>query len=130
MVTFAFIYWVSQAVQKAASAKTRFLQYAAFIPGFIRKFTLERAMEGYTSTLSLPRHYMRMEGQRHAPAALSPWKKPGTHCTGDWVGLRAVLDGRGKSGPHRDSIADLLACNTQTDWAIGANIVNFVSDTI
>jgi len=27
-----------------------------------------------------------MGGQRHAPAALLPGKRPGTHCIGDWVG--------------------------------------------
>jgi len=35
-------------------------------------------------------------GQHHAPAALS-WEGPGTHCTGDWVGPRAGLEGCGKS---------------------------------
>ena len=37
---------------------------------------------------------MGMGGQRHAPAALSLGKRPGTHCTGGWVGPRAGLDGR------------------------------------
>ena len=32
-------------------------------------------------------------GQRDAPAALTPEKGPGTHCTGDWVGPRAGLEG-------------------------------------
>jgi hypothetical protein len=27
-------------------------------------------------------------GQRHAPAALYPRERPGTHCTGGWVGAR------------------------------------------
>jgi hypothetical protein len=27
-----------------------------------------------------------MGGQLHAPAALPPGKRPGTHCTGGWVG--------------------------------------------
>jgi len=36
-------------------------------------------------------------GGRHAPAALPPGKRPGTHCIGGWVGPRAVLDGCGKS---------------------------------
>jgi len=39
-------------------------------------------------------------GQRHAPAALYPRKRPGTHCTGGWVGPRAGLDRCGKSRPH------------------------------
>jgi len=47
---------------------------------------------------------MRVGGQRLAPAALPPGKRPGTHCTGRWVGPRAGLDACGKSRPHRDSI--------------------------
>ena len=35
---------------------------------------------------------------------LYPWEIPGTHCTGGWLGLRAGLDGFGKSHPHWDSI--------------------------
>jgi hypothetical protein len=27
-----------------------------------------------------------MSGQQHAPAALYPWERPVTHCTGGWVG--------------------------------------------
>ena len=45
-------------------------------------------------------------GQRHAPAALPPGKNPGTRYIAGWVGLRAGLDGCGKSRPHRDSIPD------------------------
>jgi hypothetical protein len=38
-----------------------------------------------------------MEGdQRHAPAALPPGKKPGTHFTGGWVNTRACVDGCGE----------------------------------
>ena len=40
-----------------------------------------------------------MGGQRHAPAALSPGKPPGTHCIGGWVHPRAGLDGCRKSRP-------------------------------
>ena len=40
-----------------------------------------------------------MRGQRHAPAALYPRERPGTHCTGDWVGPRVGLDRCGKSRP-------------------------------
>jgi hypothetical protein len=56
---------------------------------------------------------MGVNGQRHAPAALYTREKdPGSHCTGGWVGLRAVLDteARGKisslcraSNPSRPS---------------------------
>ena len=33
------------------------------------------------------------------PRQLYPQERPGTHCIGDWVGPRAVLDGCGKSRP-------------------------------
>ena len=33
-----------------------------------------------------------VRGQPHAPAAFYPWERPGTHCTGSWVGPRAGLD--------------------------------------
>jgi len=46
---------------------------------------------------------MEVSGQRHASAAL-PRERPGTHCRGGWVGLRACLDRCGKSLPHRNSI--------------------------
>jgi len=42
---------------------------------------------------------MGVRGQRHAPAALYPRERPGTHCTGGWVCLRAGLDRCGKSHP-------------------------------
>jgi hypothetical protein len=34
---------------------------------------------------------MDMRGQRHAPVALPPRKRPVTHCTGGWVGPTAGL---------------------------------------
>jgi hypothetical protein len=40
----------------------------------------------------------------HAPVAIYPRERPGTHCTEGWVGPRAGLDRCGKSCPHRDSI--------------------------
>ena len=58
----------------------------------------------YSSTLSLVPALHRVGGQRNAPAALPPGKKPGTHCIGGWVGPRAGLKWCGKSRPHRDSI--------------------------
>jgi hypothetical protein len=54
---------------------------------------------------------MRVGGQLHAPAALPPGKRPGTHCIGGWVGPRAGLDGYEKSRPHLDSIPDRPARN-------------------
>ena len=38
------------------------------------------------------------------PRPLYPRERPGTHCIGGWVGLRAGLDRCGKSRAHRDSI--------------------------
>ena len=46
---------------------------------------------------------MGVDGKRHAPAAIPPGRRPGTHCIGGWVGPRAGLDGCGKFRPHRDS---------------------------
>jgi len=37
-----------------------------------------------------------VSGQQHAPAALYPRERPGTHFTGGWVGRRTGLD-RGKN---------------------------------
>ena len=39
----------------------------------------------------------RVRGQRHAPAALYAQERPGTHCTGGWVGPTTGLDRCGKS---------------------------------
>jgi hypothetical protein len=58
----------------------------------------------YSSTISLTSALDGVGGQRHAPAALSPGKRPSTHCIGEEVGSRAGLDRCGKSRPHRDSI--------------------------
>jgi hypothetical protein len=45
------------------------------------------------------RHQKGVRGQSHAPAALYRWERPGTYCTGNWVGPRAGLDRCGKSRP-------------------------------
>jgi len=37
--------------------------------------------------------------QQHALAALYPRERPGTPCTGGWVGPRAGLNGRKMSSP-------------------------------
>jgi hypothetical protein len=39
------------------------------------------------------------------PRPLYPRERPGTHCTGGWVGPRAGLDVYEKSRPHRDTIS-------------------------
>jgi len=43
----------------------------------------------YSSTLSLTSVLYGVGGQRHAPAALPPGKRPGTRCIGGWVNPRA-----------------------------------------
>jgi hypothetical protein len=47
---------------------------------------------------------MGVRGKDHVPGALSPGKKPGTHCTAGWVGPGRGVDGDGKSRHHQDSI--------------------------
>jgi hypothetical protein len=42
---------------------------------------------------------MRVGGQRHGPAALTPGKRRGTQFIGGWVGLKADLDWCGKFRP-------------------------------
>jgi hypothetical protein len=68
---------------------------------------------------------MGVGGQLHAPAALSSGKRPGTHCTGGWVGPRAGLDGCDKSRPHWDykfvkpdlcpQLEAMLSCNFENN---------------
>ena len=62
------------------------------------KFTLEEATKAQKgsrgiTTLSLTSALDGVGGQRHAPAALPPGKRPGTLCIGGWVGPRAGLNG-------------------------------------
>jgi hypothetical protein len=61
----------------------------------------QRGSRGISSTLSLTLALDRVGGQLHAPAALPPRKRPGTHCIGGWMGPRAGLDGCEKSRSHR-----------------------------
>ena len=42
---------------------------------------------------------MGVGGQRHAPAALPPGRRPGTYCIGGWMGPRISLEGCGQSHP-------------------------------
>jgi hypothetical protein len=46
-----------------------------------------------------------------ALTALPPRKRPGIHCTEDWVSPRAGLDGCGESRPHHHSTLDHPARN-------------------
>jgi hypothetical protein len=67
---------------------------------------------------------MGVGGQRHAPAALPPGRRPGTHYTQGWVGPRNGLARRGKSRPppgfdHRTVQPVSSRCN---DYAIPAHM--------
>ena len=66
--------------------------------------TAHRGSRGIALFFHDQRHWKGLRGQRHAPAALYPLERPGTHCTGGWVGSRAGVDRCGKSRTHRDSI--------------------------
>jgi hypothetical protein len=63
---------------------------------------------------------MGVGGQRHAPAALPPGKRPGTHCIGGSVGPRSGLDGCGKyrPPPRFDPRTVQPVASRYTDWAI------------
>ena len=60
-----------------------------------------------------------MRGQRHGPAALYLRERPGTHCTGGWVGPKAVLNRCRKSRPHWDSNPETVQpiASRYTDYA-------------
>jgi len=66
-----------------------------------------------------------MSGQRHAPAALAPGKRPVTHCLGGWVGPRSGLDGCRKSRlpPGFDPRIVQPVASRYTDRAIPAQII-------
>ena len=67
-----------------------------------------------------------MSGQQHAPAALYPRERLGTHCTGDWVGPRAGLDGRKKPVPTGiPSRTVQPVVSRYTDWATGPTITPY-----
>jgi len=58
----------------------------------------------YSSTLSLTTALEGDGWSASRPGRFSPRERPGTHCTGGWVGPRDSLDRCGKSRLHRDSI--------------------------
>ena len=63
------------------------LEWSRYRPGVAQR--VGRRIEGIEG----------VSGQQHAPAALYPRERPGTHFTGGWVGHRADLDGRKISSP-------------------------------
>ena len=58
-------------------------------------------------------------GQHHAPAALYPQERPGTHCTRGWLDPRAGLDRCGKSRLPSgfDTRTVQPVASRYTDWA-------------
>jgi hypothetical protein len=90
------------------------------------KFTLEQVTKDQKGnkgiTLSLTSALDGVGGQRYAPAALPPGKRPGTHCFGGRAGPRAVWTGAenlastGNPSPDRPAVA-----SRYTDWAIPAH---------
>ena len=67
--------------------------------------TVHRSSRGI-AILFLDHGYKRSEGSASRPGRMYPRERPGTHCTGGWVGPRAGLDRCGKFRLHRDSILD------------------------
>ena len=59
---------------------------------------------------------MGVGDQRHAPAALPPWKIPGTHYRGGWVDPRECL-----TTPGFDPCTIRPVAIGYTNWAIAAN---------
>ena len=72
---------------------------------------------------------MGVRDHRHAPAALLPGKRPGTHCIGGLVGPRAGMGRCGKSclPPGFDPRTAQPVANRYTDWAIAARCQIMVS---
>ena len=55
-----------------------------------------RVSRGFLYSSFNPKVRWGLGSQRHASAALPPENRPGTHCTGVFVGLKASLDGCGR----------------------------------
>jgi hypothetical protein len=60
--------------------------------------------QGATRLSLTSRNYVRGVMLAARPGLYSR-ERPVTHCTGGWMGLRAGLDGHGKSRSHRDTIS-------------------------
>ena len=75
----------------------------------------------YSSTLFWTSAVEGVRGQLHAPATTYPRKRPGTHCTGGWVGCSLGLDWCGKSRlpPGFDPRTVNLVGIRYTDYATG-----------
>jgi hypothetical protein len=67
-----------------------------------------------------------MGGQRHAPATLTPGKRPGAHCTEGWVGLGGWYERVRKISEFETWTVRPLA-SPYTDYAIMAAILSVVT---
>jgi hypothetical protein len=63
-----------------------------------------------------------MGGQLYAPVALPAVKRPGTHCTGDWVRPRPVRAGAENPPPGLDPRTVQPVTSRYTDYAITVHI--------
>jgi hypothetical protein len=70
-----------------------------YISLFLRARKALRESRGIALLCFRPRHENGVRGHCHTPTTFYPWEKPGTHCTGGWVGPRAGLDRCRKSCP-------------------------------
>ena len=52
------------------------------------------------------------------PFLFYPQKRPGTHCTGGWVGLGACLDGTENLAPIRICSPELPVCSNSLNWLL------------
>jgi hypothetical protein len=66
------------------------------------------------------------ERSKPRPGRLYPRERPGTHCTGGWVGIEAGVERSGKSRPHRDLTFQPVA-SRYTDYAIPAPMFSYFS---
>jgi hypothetical protein len=64
---------------------------------------------------------MEVGGQLHAPAALPPGKRHGTHCIGGWVAPGPVWKGAKNLDPTGIRSPDRVVASCYTDWAIPAH---------
>ena len=74
-----------------------------------------------------------MRGQCHAPAALYPRERLGTHYIGGWVGPRAGLDRCGKSRPPPWDSTELpgqLICHIRSSIFIGVVTLRMLGKTV
>ena len=76
--------------------------------------TAHRRSTGIALLFHDQRHWKWVRGQPHAPAAFYPRERPGSHCTGGWVGPRTSLDRCEKFCLHWDFFCPRFYCSIQS----------------